>query len=212
MNGDILKVVKFATDITEVVSQQHRFNLLSLVADETDNSVVIADANGLIEYTNPGFTKLTGYEFEEVQGRKPGGILQGEHTDKETVARIREDIKNRTPCYHEILITKGNCRSLFYMFVSVLFLNLSGMLRMILMDSIAQLTVDIIAKVVESRITITNAAKLLSKSRRTIERYVKRYQQGQVLWSFKFVLTPVSFKKSSLISAPELDALKIITQ
>jgi IS30 family transposase len=72
------------------------------------------------------------------------------------------------------------------------------------MDSKAQLTVDIIAKVVESRITIANAAKLLSKSRRTIERYVKRYQQGQVLWSFKFVLPPVSFKKSSLIPAPEL--------
>jgi len=48
---------------------------------------------------------------------------------------------------------------------------------MIVMDSKAQLTVDIIAKVVEGRITIANAAKLLSKSRRTIERYVKRYQQ-----------------------------------
>jgi transposase/DNA-binding transcriptional ArsR family regulator len=48
---------------------------------------------------------------------------------------------------------------------------------MIVMDSKAQLRVDIIAKVVEGRITIANAAKLLSKSRRTIERYVKRYQQ-----------------------------------
>ena len=45
------------------------------------------------------------------------------------------------------------------------------------MDSKAQLTVDIIAKVVEGRITIANAAKLLSKSRRSIERYVKRYQK-----------------------------------
>jgi hypothetical protein len=45
---------------------------------------------------------------------------------------------------------------------------------MIVMDSKAQLCVDIIAKVVEGSITITNAAKLLSKSRRTIERYVKR--------------------------------------
>ena len=48
---------------------------------------------------------------------------------------------------------------------------------MIVMDSKAQLSVDIISKVVEGRITIANAAKLLSKSRRTIERYVKRYQQ-----------------------------------
>jgi transposase len=63
------------------------------------------------------------------------------------------------------------------MFVSVLFLNTRGMLGMIVMDSKTQLTVDIIAKVVEGRIAIANAAKLLSKSRRTIERYVKRYQQ-----------------------------------
>ncbi len=50
------------------------------------------------------------------------------------------------------------------------------------MDSKAQLTVDIIAKVVEGRITIANAAKLLSKSRRTVERYVKQYQQVGILF------------------------------
>jgi len=74
---------------------------------------------------------------------------------------------------------------------------------MIVMDSKAQLTVDIIAKVVEDRITIANAAKLLSKSRRTIERYVRRYQQVGI----QFVVhgnngksppnkTPISIKKA----------------
>ena len=45
------------------------------------------------------------------------------------------------------------------------------------MDSKAQLTVDIIAKVAERKITIVNAARLLNKSRRTIERYLKKYQK-----------------------------------
>ena len=45
------------------------------------------------------------------------------------------------------------------------------------MDSKAQLTVDIIAKVVEGKISIANATKLLNKSRRSIERYIKRYQE-----------------------------------
>ena len=45
------------------------------------------------------------------------------------------------------------------------------------MDSKAQLTVDIIAKVAEGKIDIVNAAKLLNKSRRTIERYLKKYQK-----------------------------------
>lgn len=74
---------------------------------------------------------------------------------------------------------------------------------MIVIDSKAQLTVDIIAKVVENRITIANAAKLLCKSRRTIERYVIRYQQNGI----QFVKhgnsgkspankTPISIKKT----------------
>lgn len=45
------------------------------------------------------------------------------------------------------------------------------------MDSKAQLTVDIIAKVAEGKISIVNAAKLLNKSRRTIERYLQKYQK-----------------------------------
>ena len=45
------------------------------------------------------------------------------------------------------------------------------------MDSKAQLTVDVIAKVVEGKISINNATKLLNKSRRTIERYLQKYQQ-----------------------------------
>ena len=46
-----------------------------------------------------------------------------------------------------------------------------------MMDSKAQLTVDIIAKVADRKITIINAAKLLNKSRRTIERYLRQYQK-----------------------------------
>lgn len=48
---------------------------------------------------------------------------------------------------------------------------------MIIMDSKAQLTVDIIAKVAMGKMDCVNAAKLLNKSRRTIERYVNRYHK-----------------------------------
>ena len=48
---------------------------------------------------------------------------------------------------------------------------------MINMDSKAQLTVDIISKVAEGKIDTLNAAKLLNKSRRTIERYLKKYRK-----------------------------------
>ena len=48
---------------------------------------------------------------------------------------------------------------------------------MIKLDSKAQLTVDIVAKVAEGKIDIVNAAKLLNKSRRTIERYLDKYRK-----------------------------------
>jgi len=45
------------------------------------------------------------------------------------------------------------------------------------MDSKSQLTVDIVSKVAEGKIDIVNAAKLLNKSRRTVERYLQRYRE-----------------------------------
>jgi len=55
---------------------------------------------------------------------------------------------------------------------------------MFIMDSKQQLTVDIISKVSEGRMTVCSAIQLLQKSRRTIERYLQQYKtQG-----LKFVL------------------------
>lgn len=102
-SGGKILYTAFVKDITEAKLQREEFAMLSLVANETDNSVIITDANGLIEYVNPGFTKLSGYRIEEVQGKKPGAILQGKHTDPATTARIRENLKNLKPFYDEIL-------------------------------------------------------------------------------------------------------------
>jgi methyl-accepting chemotaxis protein len=96
-------VVKFATDITDIVRQREANALLSLVADGTDNSVVICAKDGLCEYVNPGFTKLTGYTPEEVLGKKPGALLQGPHTDRHTIDRIRGKLAAGQPFYEQIL-------------------------------------------------------------------------------------------------------------
>lgn len=102
-NGRPVKVVKFATDITADIRKKKQFELLSLVANETDNSVVITDPMGRIEYVNAGFSKLTGYSPDEVLGKKPGDVLQGPHTDQTTVARVRSKLQEKSPFYEEIL-------------------------------------------------------------------------------------------------------------
>ena len=103
LNGKPFKIVKYATDITAQVEQQERFNTLSLVADGTDTSVVITSKEGHIQYVNSGFERTTGYSFEEVEGKIPGQFLQGENTDKVTIDRIRNRIRDKRPIYDEIL-------------------------------------------------------------------------------------------------------------
>ncbi len=101
--GRPVRVVKTAMDITNEMERRREVRLLSLVANETDNSVIITDADERIEYVNPGFTKMTGYTYEEVKGKKPGEILQGKGTSAETKREIREKLNARQPFYNEIL-------------------------------------------------------------------------------------------------------------
>ncbi len=85
----------FVRDVTEEVEQRELQRMLSLVANETDNAVIISDSDGLIEYVNNGFYRLTGWSLEEVRGKKPGSFLQGEETAPRTVDVIRQKLKNR---------------------------------------------------------------------------------------------------------------------
>lgn len=100
----------FLKDVTDEVQRRKEFEVLSLVANETANSVIITDANGQIEYVNSGFTELTGFTIDDVRGQKPGQILQGKHTSPDTVARIRKNLNERVAFYDEILNydAKGN--------------------------------------------------------------------------------------------------------
>ena len=102
-DGKAYKVVKYATDITENVKLANTAKTLSLVANETDNSVLITDATGKIEYINLGFTKLTGYTLDEVKGKSPGAFLQGPLTDKSTIKRIGDNLKAHKAFYEEVL-------------------------------------------------------------------------------------------------------------
>lgn len=102
LDGKILYTA-FVKDVTEEVRNREQLRVLSLVANETSNSVVITDAAGFIEYVNPGFTRMTDLQFEEVKGKKPGNVLQGELTDPDTVQSIRTHLNSQKPFYEEIL-------------------------------------------------------------------------------------------------------------
>ncbi len=90
-------------EISERKAAESKLRTLSLVASNTENAVIITDKNGYTEWVNDAFTRITGYELEEVKGNKPGHVLQGPDTDPETVQRIRKQLLEKRSFTEEIL-------------------------------------------------------------------------------------------------------------
>ncbi|MBL1377386.1 methyl-accepting chemotaxis protein [Zobellella iuensis] len=112
-DGKILKIVKFASDITEEVRQRNQFRLLSMVANETDNAVVITNSEHRILYVNQGFARMTGYSADEALGHAPQEFLVGDRTDPATRERIRAEVNAPNAFYDEIEIYRKNGSSLW---------------------------------------------------------------------------------------------------
>ncbi len=88
----------------------HAFDseLLALVASRTTNTVIITNRYGRILWVNEGFTRLTGYRFDEAEGRQPSELLQGPATDKATVLAMRHHLGRGEGFRAELLnYTKG---------------------------------------------------------------------------------------------------------
>jgi PAS domain S-box-containing protein len=81
--------------------------LLSSAVEQAKESIVITDAElnlpgPKIIFTNPAFTKLTGYAAEEAVGKTPR-ILQGPHTDKSVLSRLRQSLERGEPFEGEVV-------------------------------------------------------------------------------------------------------------
>lgn len=61
----------------------------------TDLSVVIADPGGFIVWVNSAFTRMCGYNSDELLGRRPGHILGGPMTERQSREVLNEAIRNR---------------------------------------------------------------------------------------------------------------------
>ena len=65
---------------------------LAAVVEQATESVVMTDRDGLITYANAAFTQITGYEQEEVLGRRPDFLLSGSQPGG-TATAIRKAIE-----------------------------------------------------------------------------------------------------------------------
>ncbi|MFM8331376.1 MAG: PAS domain S-box protein [Candidatus Methylumidiphilus sp.] len=62
-------------DFAARTSAQEQLFILSRAVQQSPNAILIARADGVIEFVNPSFCKLTGYSAEELVGEHPGQSL-----------------------------------------------------------------------------------------------------------------------------------------
>ena len=103
VTGKVVGSIGIHLDITEQKEQEEQLYLLSLIAEKNINAVIISDADGKIEWANKSFLDMSGYKMEEILGKKPGHLLQGEETNPETVSYMRDSIAKGLPFNCEVI-------------------------------------------------------------------------------------------------------------
>lgn len=81
-NGEIEAIIEHYHDISEIKRNEIKLKKLKMAINRADETIVITDINGIIEFVNPAFTKTTGYSFEEAIGLNPKILKSGIHSKK----------------------------------------------------------------------------------------------------------------------------------
>jgi PAS domain S-box-containing protein len=78
-------------------------DILASLAVSASDGIVITDREGRVEWVNHGFTRLCGHSLEEMLGKKPGQVLQGEGSDAAAIEELRRAMREGSTCSVEIL-------------------------------------------------------------------------------------------------------------
>lgn len=91
-NG-VSHLITVGRNINDLKHAQEEIRKLSQAVEQNPLSIVITDSNGLIEYVNPSFIKVTGYSLKEALGRTPNFLKSGK-TSEDVYENIWKTISN----------------------------------------------------------------------------------------------------------------------
>ena len=91
---------------------QDQMRKLSSAVDQTMDIVLITDENGLIEYVNPAFERITGYSSDESIGKNPSIVKSGLHDD-DFYARFWQTIR-KGEAFNDVFINRRKDNTVYY--------------------------------------------------------------------------------------------------
>jgi len=102
-DGETVQYFAIIEDITLEKQKEERLKILSQIAENITNGVVIFDTLGKISWVNREFTEMSGYPFEELLGLKADGILKGPETNAVELESMRESLRKGETCTIELI-------------------------------------------------------------------------------------------------------------
>jgi PAS domain S-box-containing protein len=102
-NGEVEWFIGSHLDITRRKIHEQELDTLALVPKNTLYPVLITDKWGDIVFANSSFHKMSGYNVEEIIGKKPGEFLHGPNTKEEDKISFRKKIDSGKSFTQEIL-------------------------------------------------------------------------------------------------------------
>lgn len=86
---------KIERQFQKITQSEQELKKLSLIATKSKSGVIITDTYGRIEWINDALSKISGYNLEEIIGKKPKDFLHGEYTDEKTKDILSEALANK---------------------------------------------------------------------------------------------------------------------
>ena len=78
-DGTIYGIMSILMDVTEQRAAEESRARLTMAVEQAGESIVVTDTRGTIQYVNPAFERITGYEQMEVIGQNPRILKSGRH-------------------------------------------------------------------------------------------------------------------------------------
>ncbi|MBN1779607.1 SpoIIE family protein phosphatase [bacterium] len=105
-------VMVHTVDVTDIKKNEQELRKLSNAVEQTADSVVITDENGIIEYVNPAFEKTTGYTEKEILGLNMSVLKSGQH-DRTFYSHLWKTISGGQP-YNGLIVNRKKDGTLYW--------------------------------------------------------------------------------------------------
>ncbi len=102
--GQVEEYFAIIEDISERKAWEEQIRVLSSIAENNINPIVILDEQGKINWSNKAFTDQTGYLFSEALNTLPHKLLTGPETDRSSVYELIELMGKQLPFQQELVI------------------------------------------------------------------------------------------------------------